>query len=279
MTESLSGKVAIVTGAGSPIGLGRAMTVALVRAGARVAMLDINKDWLDQSANDVREIGGDDCVITVLSDVSKSENAKIAVDKTLTELGGLHILVNNAGITVPGSFLKFGPPLKFWESTNEQWDMVIGVNLLGSSYMARAAVGHMLDQEWGRIIGITTGLRAMVGVGGSPYGPSKAGQEAWMAILAKELEGTGVTANLLSPGGIVNTNVVPPDHDRSTLLPPEVMQAPIVWLASEASSQTNGGRVSAFDWDESLPLEERLKKAAAPEVFQPLAEQSKPAGQ
>ena len=68
MTESLAGKVAVVTGAGSPRGMGRAMTVALVRAGARVAMLDVNKDWLEQSANDVREIGGDDSVLTVVSD-------------------------------------------------------------------------------------------------------------------------------------------------------------------------------------------------------------------
>ena len=272
MTESLSGKVAIVTGAGSPIGLGRAMTVALVRAGARVAMLDVNEDWLDQSANDVREIGGDDCVITVLSNVAKSENAKFAVDKVLAELGGVHILVNNAGITVPGSFLKSGPPLKFWESTNEQWDRVMGVNLHGSSYMARAVLGHMLDQGWGRVIGITTGLRAMVGTGGAPYGPSKAGQESWMAILAKDLEGTGVTANILGPGGIVDTNVVPPDYERSSLLRPEVMQAPIVWLASEASSQMNGGRISASQWDESLPIKERLEKARAPEIFQPLTE-------
>ena len=163
MTESLSGKIAIVTGAGSTIGLGRAMTVALVRAGARVAMLDVNKDWLDQTANDVREIGGDDCVLTVVSDVSKSEQAKIAVDRVIAELGGLHILVNNAGISLRRLFSTSGTPSNFWKPSNEDWDRVLGVNLNGPFYMAKAVVGHMMEQGWGRIIGVTTSMDTMWG--------------------------------------------------------------------------------------------------------------------
>ena len=97
----LTGKVAIVTGAGSPIGLGRAMTLALVQAGARVAMLDVNEVWLEQTANDVRKVGGDNCVLTQVSDVSDPESAEEAVRKTIAGLGGLHILINNAGIINP----------------------------------------------------------------------------------------------------------------------------------------------------------------------------------
>ena len=85
----LAGKVAIVTGAASPMGLGRVMTEALVRAGARVSMMDINPEWLGQSSNDLREIGGDDCVMTQVVDVTSPREA---VARTIAEMGGLHIL-------------------------------------------------------------------------------------------------------------------------------------------------------------------------------------------
>ena len=96
----LRGKVAIVTGAASPIGMGRAITEGLVRAGARVAMLDINEDWLEQSSNDLRELGGDEAVLPIKADVTDPESASQAVERTIREMGGLHILVNNAGITL-----------------------------------------------------------------------------------------------------------------------------------------------------------------------------------
>ena len=97
-SNTLEGKVAIVTGAASPIGMGRSITTGLVRAGARVAMLDVNEDWLDQSANDMREIGGDDAVLPIVADVTDPESVESAVQRTINEMGGLHILVNNAGI-------------------------------------------------------------------------------------------------------------------------------------------------------------------------------------
>jgi NAD(P)-dependent dehydrogenase (short-subunit alcohol dehydrogenase family) len=100
--KPLLGKVAVVTGAGSSIGLGRAMTLALVQAGALVAMMDVNEVSLEQTASDIREIGGDKSVITVVGDVSSPDDAEMAVRRAVTELGGLHILVNNAGIATRG---------------------------------------------------------------------------------------------------------------------------------------------------------------------------------
>ena len=277
MTESLAGKVAIVTGAGSPIGIGRAMTVALVRAGARVAMLDINEDWLEQTANDVREIGGDGSVLTVVSDVSKFNQAQEAVDRVLAELGGLHILVNNAGISVPETFARPGTLNNFWQISSEDWDRVVAVNLNGPFYMSKVAVGHMLEQGWGRIIGVTTSLGTMYMAGYAPYGPSKAGQEALIAMIAEEVEETGVTSNVLVPGGTVDTNLIPKEavEYRSAMVRPvrpEIMQAPVVWLASEASHQINGRRFIAYHWDENLPLEERLEKSGAPAAWPQLRE-------
>ena len=148
------------------------------------------------------------------------------------------------------------------------------MNFSGPYYMARAVVGHMLAQGWGRIIGVTTSLDTMCLKGGSPYGPSKAGHEALMALMAQELEGTGVTANVLIPGGPTDTYMVASDIDRSALIQREVMQGPAVWLASEASEGINGRRFIAYHWDESLPLEQRLEKAGAPVAWPQLGKQT-----
>ena len=273
--KPLEGKVAIVTGAGSPIGMGRAMTVALVGAGARVAMMDINETWLEQTANDVRETGGDDCVLTVVADISSPDDAEKAVGWTVAELGGVHILVNNAG-TNP-RVLGMGPAARtnFWETSPEAWSKVVAINFSGQFFMARAVVTHMLAQQWGRIIGVTTSLDTMYRQMGSPYGPAKAGHEALIATMAGELEGTGVTANVLVPGGPTNTNLIARDtpYDRGDLIQPEAMQAPVVWLASDQSKEVNGRRFIAYYWDEDLPIEQRLEKAGAPAAWPQLGQQ------
>ena len=271
----LAGKVAIVTGAGSPIGLGRAMTLALVRAGARVAMLDVDEEWLQQSATAVRAVGGDDCVLALVCDISDPDSAEDAVRRTIDGLGGLHVLVNNAGTMNPP---VSGAPsrTRFWDITPETWNKIVAVNSSGPFHMARAAVGHMLAQGWGRIIGVTTSVDTMYREGMCPYGPSKAAHEALVALMARELEGTGVTANVLIPGGTTPTNLVPRDigYDRAALMKPEVMQAPAVWLASDESAGTNGMRFIAYHWDESLPIEQRLEKAGAPAAWPQLGNQA-----
>ena len=263
MEKPLRGKVAIVSGAGSPIGLGLTMTLALVQAGARVAMLDIHETWLEQSAAQARAVGGDDAVLMLTADVSSLHDVEKAVNITIAELGGLDVLINNAG-THSRHAGYVSKEANFWDIPPETWDRLVAVNFSGPYYMARAVVGHMLAQGWGRIIGVTTSLDTMCREGGSPYGPSKAGHEALMALMAQELEGTGVTANVLIPGGPTDTYMVASDIDRSALIQREVMQGPAVWLASEALEGINGRRFIAYHWDESLPLEQRLEKASAP---------------
>lgn len=272
--KPLNGKVAIVTGAGSPIGMGRAMTFALVQAGARVAMLDINEEWLEQSAGEVRAAGGDDCVLDLVCDISDPESVEDAVRKTIAGLGGLHVLINNAGTTNLADLAGGNLP-KFWEITPETWSRIIAVNSSGSFFMARAAVGHMLDQGWGRIIGVTTSVDTMYRPGFCPYGPSKASHEALVALMSRELDGTGVTANVLVPGGQTDTNIIPDGIavERAILIRPEVMNGPAVWLASEESDGINGMRLIAYYWDESLPLEQRLDQAAAPAAWPQLGMQ------
>ena len=276
----LQGRIAIVTGAASPIGMGRSITTALVRAGARVAMLDINEDWLEQTANDMRELGGDDAVLPIIADVTDPESARHAVERTIGEMGGLHILVNNAGInlrsggfTAPG---ETGRRTDFWNIEPSGWLRVIAVNLSGPFIMSQAVAGYMVEQGFGRIISVTTSMDTMWRKGGAPYGPSKAGHEALVAIMAQDLEGTGVTANVLTPGGATATNMVlPPDGtSANTLIQPEVMQSPVVWIASDAASHWTGRRIIAYHWDDALPLEERLERCSAPAAWPQLGIQA-----
>jgi len=266
--STLEGKVAIVTGAGSTIGLGHAMLLALVRAGARVAMMDIDRAALEETAAEARVIAGPGSVAIIVGDVTRAEDAERAVQETIAKLGACHILLNNAGINP--SIEPHPPSPLFSQIPVDAWTRTMAVNINGPFFMARAAVGHLLAQGWGRIIGVTTSLDTMIRA--APYGPSKAAHEALVAVMARELAGTGVTANVLIPGGAVQTNMTR-DRWLDTMLQPEIMQAPAVWLASDASSEVNGQRIIAEFWDEELPLAERLAKAAAPAAWPHLGRQ------
>jgi NAD(P)-dependent dehydrogenase (short-subunit alcohol dehydrogenase family) len=265
----LTGKVALITGAGSNPGMGRIMALAMVRAGARVAMSDVNAEALARSVNDAHEIGGDDSAIAIVADVSSPEDAERAVAEAIESFGGLHILVNNAGISPAFTDAHANRNPNFWEIDPALWARMVAVNLGGAFLMSRAAVPHLLEQKWGRLISVTTSLDTMIRGHNAPYGPTKAGHEAFAAVMASELEGTGVTANVLVPGGAADTNFIPflPETDRTNFINPEVMAAPAVWLASDASSATNGTRIRGVDWDESLPIEERLAKASGPTAW------------
>jgi NAD(P)-dependent dehydrogenase (short-subunit alcohol dehydrogenase family) len=131
-------------------------------------------------------------------------------------------------------------------------------------------------QRWGRVINVTTSLDTMWRSLMQPYGGSKAANEALLCALAQELEGTGVTANVLVPGGAVDTRLVPRSMapDRSVLIPTEVMVPPLLWLCSAASDGVTGQRFIAMRWDKSLQPSEAAKKAGAPAAWQQLGRQA-----
>ena len=274
-TPDLGGRVAIITGAGSPAGTGHAMAAALVRSGARVAILDIQAEWLEESVGRLREIGGADSALGVVADVTDPEAVEGAVQRTIAELGGLHVLVNNAGTNPRAAGFDVGSR-HFWDIPAAAFDRVVAVNFSGPFYTSRAVIDHFRKQDWGRIIGVTTSVDTMFGRRRVPYGPSKAGHEALVATMAEELEGTGVTANVLVPGGPTNTNFFAGKsvEARAKLIQPEVMQAPALWLASDASAGFNGRRIIACSWDADLPIEERLARASAPAAWPQLGKQS-----
>ena len=143
----------------------------------------------------------------------------------------------------------------------------------GTLTLANAVVPEMMREGWGRIVNVTTSLGTMLNAGSPTYGPSKAALEALSAIMAKDLDGTGVTVNVLVPGGITNTPMVSDEagFERAKMIQPEVMGPPLVWLVSDAAVKVIGRRFLAVDWDASLPPEEAAEKAGAPVAWTSIA--------
>jgi NAD(P)-dependent dehydrogenase (short-subunit alcohol dehydrogenase family) len=139
--------------------------------------------------------------------------------------------------------------------------------------MARAVAPRMLAQKRGRIVTVTTSLGTMLREGYVLYGASKAAAEAATAVMSADLAGTGVTANVLVPGGMTDTRIVPDAAvaDRSKLLRPEIMVPPLLWLVSEAAADITGRRFLAAHWDARLPPAEAAEKCGAPIAWKSIA--------
>jgi 3-oxoacyl-[acyl-carrier protein] reductase len=247
----LDGKVAIVTGAGR--GIGRAIAQAYLQEGAAVTITaaceQIELDQLVEQA-------GSERVLALLADVTNPEACEQAVDQTIQRFGRVDILVNNAGRGlkyVNSSFLI--EPTRFWEADPSAWRMIIDTNINGPFYMARAVVTHLLEQQRvGSIINISMNYEGMKRCGFSPYGPSKAALESASAIWAQELSEARIRVNVLLPGGITNTGMVPAEMPAGIqMLQPEIMRAPAVFLASDAAQDLTGRRLIATEWSEANP--------------------------
>jgi 3-oxoacyl-[acyl-carrier protein] reductase len=248
----------IVTGAAR--GMGRAMTLSLASAGVRVAAAD-----LPSSGDAMKEVietarrnqGSDRNIAPVECDIKQWDDCTRAVRTAVERFGAVHGVVNNAGIAIPDEELLSGRVRRrrFYEHDVDAWRHVIDTNINGTFRMAKAIAPTLVAQGWGRIINVTTSYTTMMLDGFSPYGPSKAALEAATVIWAKDLAGTGVTANVLMPGGAGNTRMVPATEyaDRSKLVQPEMMMAPIAWLMSAQSDGVTGRRFNASLWDPKLP--------------------------
>jgi 3-oxoacyl-[acyl-carrier protein] reductase len=275
MPGPLEGKVAVVTGAGR--GLGRVMTLGLLQAGARVAATELDAEALDETGRAAEDAGADDRILDIVADVTRDDSAPKIVRAAVDRFGRLDILINNAGINMS---LFRRPDAKqhgkFWEVTPQEFRRIVEVNVIAAFLMARAALPQMLKQGWGRVINVTTSLDTMYRGGMQPYGGTKAANEAHLLGLAQELDGTGVTANVLVPGGAADTRMVSvgQEPDRTKLIAPAVMVAPLVWLCSNASDGVNGQRFIGALWDNNLPPAEAATKAGAPAAWQQLGRQA-----
>ncbi|MGA8195893.1 MAG: SDR family oxidoreductase [Acetobacteraceae bacterium] len=255
-------KVAIVTGAAS--GIGRAMTLGLLGAGVDVAAVDRNDAGLAALAATVQDKSG--TMLALPTDLAQPDAFDAIVANVLSRFGKIDVLVNNAGIGQAS--IKADQrrnPIRMWEITPDQWQRFLTVNATAPIMMARAVVPHMLRTGSGRIVTVTTSLGTMVRAGYLLYGASKAAAEAAMAVLAADLHGTGVTSNVLVPGGVTNTGIVGDEAgERTRMLQPEIMVPPLLWLISEAAAGVTARRFVAMDWDAALPAEQAAEKAGVP---------------
>ena len=252
-------KAVIVTGAASGIGL--AMTMGLIEAGHDVTAVDRNAAALAELGK--QAAGSKGSVQTVTADLAHPDSFAHVTGAALIKYGRIDALVNNAGIG-QASVRNDRRPIRFWETTAEQWGRFIAINAAGPINMARAVLPHMLAAKHGRIVTVTTSLGTMVREGFLLYGSSKAAAESAMAVLAADLAGSGVTSNVLVPGGTTDTPLVGEAPNRDKMLRPAIMVPPLLWLLSDEARTVNGKRFIAADWDTKLPAAQAAEKAGAP---------------
>lgn len=244
VTVDLTGQVALVTGASR--GIGRAIAVQLARCGASVAGVARTKDGLAATLAAIREAGG--TAEGFAADVSKTEDVNRVVEEVEAAFGGkIQVLVNNAGITKDGLFLRM---------EDEAWDAVVDTNLKGTFLFCRAVGALMMRQRYGRIINITSVSALRGNPGQANYGASKAGVIGFTQTIAKEIASRGVTVNAVAPGFITTdmTDVLP-DKVKAEVkerVPVRRLGAPediadlVTYLASPSASYITG-QVIAVD--------------------------------
>ncbi len=265
--DSASGRVAVVTGGAA--GMGRAMTSALLDAGHAIVAVDRDASALDA----LHAASASPALLTVAVDLADDGAADAVAAAAHDRFGRVDILVNNAGIGQSVIRPDWDDPIRFWEVTNDQWRLYLAIHAVAPLALARTFAPEMMERGWGRIVNVTTSLGTMIGATSPTYGPSKAALEAMSAIMAKNLADTGVTVNVLVPGGVTNTALVPLEagYDRSEMIQPDVMAAPLLWLVSDAARPVTGRRFIAAEWDETLPPEEAAARAGAPVAWTSIA--------
>ncbi len=254
-------KTAIVTGAAS--GMGRAMALGLSEAGFDVVAVDRNAAALTTLPAPIKPVA---------ADLSQPDSFDTIVSQTMAAFGRIDVLINNAGIGQAAIRSdQRSKPIRFWEVTPEQWTQFLTVNATAPIMMSRAVLPHMLKANSGRIITVTTSLGTMVREGYLLYGSSKAAAESSMAVLAADLAGTAVTANVLVPGGVTDTPLVGDAGDRSKMLRPDIMLPPLLWLVSDEAASVSGRRFIAADWNTSLSPAQAAEAAGAPVAWLSIA--------
>ncbi len=183
----LKDKVALVTGAGSQIGYGKAICLTLAKEGCDVVCADINLEGAKQTAAEIKALGRQ--ALAVKADVTEPAQVAALVEKAIKKFGKIDILVNNAGAS---SLLR-----PFIEMTEEDWDFDIKTNLYSQMRVARAVLPHMIARKYGRIVN-TSGGQGIPGI--SIYGAAKGGVVQFTKALAREVAQYGVIVNAVGPG-------------------------------------------------------------------------------
>jgi len=236
--QELQGKIAVVTGGSR--GIGRVICLKLARLGAYIFVNDVcDQETAQGVLNEIMEIGGAGSFLPF--DVADTEASSKALKAVTKDHGGIHILVNNAGITRDSILARMKA---------KDWDLVMSVNLKGAFNCTRAVIMAMLKQRWGRIISIGSVVGSMGNPGQVNYAASKAGLEGFTKSVAREVASRGITANVVAPG-FIETGMTAglPEKVKEQLLSqipagrmgsPEDVAEAVGFLASEGASYITG---------------------------------------
>jgi 3-oxoacyl-[acyl-carrier protein] reductase len=240
MDLGLEGKVALVTGAGSQIGFGKAISLTLAREGCDVIVNDINLDDAIKTAAEVEAMGRRS--LAIKADVTQKAEVQAMVEGALEEFGKIDILVNNAGgITMSGPFL---------EQKEEDWDKDIDLNLKGTLFCCQAVLPGMMERKYGKIVNISSGSAKLNHPVVSVYTMVKGGINVFTRNLATMAIGSGITVNCVSPGWSL-TNFIKGDKEEieRNFLPgtpigrgtePQDIANAVAFLASDVSEDIVG---------------------------------------
>jgi NAD(P)-dependent dehydrogenase (short-subunit alcohol dehydrogenase family) len=233
----LKDRIALVTGAGSPIGFGRAIATTLAEEGCDVVCADLDLDWAGETAGLVEALGRRALAVKV--DVADRASVDAMVRTAVDRFGRIDILVNNAGTSSPDK--------PFMMKTKADWDLDIGVNLYGQMNVAQAVIPHMAEQKYGRIVN-TSGGQGLPAV--STYGAAKAGVEAFTHSLALEVAPLGIIVNGVAPGlGETGLNIKTPEEHKEgfrrmsalhRFCTPQDVAPAVAFLASDVCSYMVG---------------------------------------
>lgn len=239
MTFRFDGRVAVVTGAGG--GIGRAHALLLASRGAKVVVNDLARadttrgvdSAADRVVAEIQAAGGE--AVASYSSVSEPDSAKEIIETALTAFGGVHIVVNNAGILRDRSFAKM---------TFEDFDLVLRVHLQGTAYVTKAAWPYLVEQKFGRVV-LTSSASGLAGsYGQANYGAAKAGMIGLMNNLKNEGAKSGVLINAVTPVAATQMTEGLLPREMADIISPDHIAPAVAWLCSDACNVT-GQNISA----------------------------------
>ena len=227
---NLDNKVAIITGGGR--GIGKAAAITLARGGARVVVAARTVLEIEAVANEIQTMGGE--ALAIQTDVSKEEDVQHMVQKTLEAYGRVDILVNNAAVNIG--------PKSFVDLTLEEWNWLMSINLTGVFLCSKYVLKHMMNQQSGKIVNVSSIGGRRGGKGRTPYRPSKAALINLTECIAAEAKEYNVNVNTVCPGATVTKMIrdLYPDRDTRTMMTPDEVANVIVYLVSEGAKALHG---------------------------------------
>lgn len=215
MDLGLKDKVALVTGVGSQVGMGKAIALTLAKEGCHIIASDVDNEGAEKTAKEIRALGRR--ALVVKTDITKSDDVNGMVDAGLKEFGKIDILVNNAGGTRFAGFLI--------DAKLEDIEHEIRLNLLGTLYCSKAVLPHMIKNRSGKIVNIASTAAKMGVPGGSGYCSAKTGLLGLTRTLAIEAGRMGINVNAVAPGFVLTNFYGGEGAPMLAVLPPE-MQNP-----------------------------------------------------